>query len=312
MKMKYLPLLLLFTLFTVTVSSQNPREEYIRKYQLLAIEEMNRSGIPASIKMAQACLESADGRSQLANKSNNHFGIKCKSNWTGSKVFHDDDYEGECFRKYNSVEDSYRDHTDFLMNSPRYASLFKLDPTDYKSWAQGLKKAGYATASHYDKTLIKIIEDNKLHRLDYRVANNRISVFEQRRIRGVGSSNTLMLNPFQSHPVIKMNGINAVAAKNGDSYEMIAQEFGLKNWEIYKYNDQKKGYFPQANEVVYINNKSRKTSKNVTIHRAQGGETMHFISQMYGIQLRPLLKRNNMKMNEQPVPGQIIQLRDKL
>jgi flagellum-specific peptidoglycan hydrolase FlgJ len=135
------------------VQAQNAREEYIRKYQLLAIEEMGRSGIPASIKMAQAILESGNGNSELARKSNNHFGIKCKTGWKGQKVYYDDDEKGECFRKYKSVHDSYIDHTNFLMTSPRYAFLFKLPPDDYKSWAKGLKQAGYATARHYDQTL---------------------------------------------------------------------------------------------------------------------------------------------------------------
>ena len=305
--MKHLFIIIPFCFFSITVFSQNTREEYIRKYQSLAIGEMKRSGIPASIKMAQACLESADGRSELARKSNNHFGIKCRSDWTGGKVYYDDDYKGECFRKYNSVEDSYRDHSNFLMSNPRYASLFKLKLTDYKGWAQGLKKAGYATASNYDRTLIDIIERYKLYNLDYGMTNNRNSIFGQRRIRG--GSNTIILNP---HPVIKINGIEAVAAKNEDSYKIIAYEFGLKNRAVYRFNDQKKGYKPQPNEVVYINSKNRRAPKNLTMHRAEVGETMHYISQMYGLQLRPLLKRNNMKKNEQPIPGQIIQLRYKL
>ena len=306
--MKHTFTIILFCLFFLTCFSQNAREEYIRKYQSLAIDEMRRSGIPASIKMAQACLESADGRSELARKSNNHFGIKCKSDWKGGKVYYDDDYRSECFRQYNSVADSYRDHSNFLMSNPRYASLFQLNPTDYKGWAQGLKKAGYATASHYDKSLIDIIERNRLYNLDYNTA--QLSASRQRRVRA-GRSNTLLI-PYQSHQVIKVNGIEAVAAKNGDSYKIVAQEFGLRNREIHKYNDQRRNYYPQVNEVIYLNSKNRKASKDLTMHRAQVGETMHYISQMYGLQLRPLLKRNNMKKNEQPVQGQIIQLRNKL
>ena len=302
--MKYLYIIIPFWFLSITAFSQNTREEYIRKYQSLAIDEMNRSGVPASIKMAQACLESADGRSELARKSNNHFGIKCRPDWSGRKVYYDDDYKGECFRAYSRVEDSYRDHSNFLMSNPRYASLFKLKTTDYKGWAQGLKKAGYATASHYDKTLIDIIEKYELYRLDYNITTS-----QQRRVRRV-SSNTL--NQYQSHQVIRINGIEAVAAKTGDTYEIIAPEFGLKKGEVYRYNDQKRGYKPQLNEVVYINSKNRRSPKNLTTHRAETGETMHYISQMYGLQLRPLLKRNNMKKNDQPVPGQIIQLRNKL
>src|SRR5690554_3129854 len=177
-------LLFLFVLFlfpNADVHAQISRSEYIRTYQHLAIEEMGRSGIPASIKMAQAILESGDGNSELARKSNNHFGIKCKSGWSGKKVYYDDDERGECFRKYKSVQESFIDHTNFLMTSPRYAFLFKLPPNDYKRWAKGLKQAGYATARHYDNTLIKIIEDNKLFRLDSKqtfsplAANGRLS-----------------------------------------------------------------------------------------------------------------------------------------
>jgi len=302
--MKRLFVTISFCLFFVAVFAQNVREDYIRRYAPLAIEEMKRSGVPASIKMAQAILESGDGRSELARRSNNHFGIKCGSNWTGRRVFHTDDAPNECFRAYNSVEESFRDHSDFLRNNPRYASLFKLKPTDYKGWAQGLKQAGYATASHYDRTLISLIERHDLHRLDNGIISNQT----QRRIR---AGNTL--NLYQSRPVLKINGIEAVAAKNDDSFEIIAYEFGLKNWEIYRFNDQKRGYRPQVNEVVYISNKNRRAPKTgITTHRAEYGDSMHYISQMYGLQLRPLLKRNNMKKNEQPVPGQIIQLRDKL
>ena len=307
--MKRLYVTIYFCLSFIAVFSQSVREEYIRRYQSLAIEEMKRSGVPASIKMAQACLESADGRSELARRSNNHFGIKCRSDWTGRRVYYNDDYPNECFRAYNSVEDSYRDHSNFLLSNPRYASLFNLKPTDYKGWAQGLKKAGYATASHYDKTLIDIIEKNKLYLLDNNTTSNRISIFGQRRIKG-GSSNTLNL---YQRPVININGIEAVAAQNGDSYKIIANEFGLRSGVISKFNDQKRRYMPQPNEVVYINNKYRKAPKTgITTHRTEFGDTMHYISQMYGLQLRPLLRRNDMKKNEQPVPGQIIQLRDKL
>ena len=309
--MRHLFVIISFCLFSITVFSQNAREEYIRRYQALAIEEMRRSGVPASIKMAQAILESADGRSELARQSNNHFGIKCKSDWRGGRVYFDDDAKDECFRKYNRVEDSYRDHSDFLRSNPRYASLFNLNPTDYKGWARGLKRAGYATASHYDKTLIDIIERHELYNLDSRRTNNRISSSGQSRIRsGRVGSNTLAA--YQSRPVINVNGIEAVAAKGGDSYEIIAGEFGLKRGEVYRYNDQKKGYTPQPSEVVYISSKNRRTLPRITTHQAETGETMHYISQMYGIQLRPLLKRNNMKKNEQPAPGQIIQLRNKL
>jgi hypothetical protein len=132
--------------------------EYINKYKELAIKEMQRTGVPASITLAQGILESQSGESDLAKRSNNHFGIKCKTGWTGEKVYHDDDERGECFRSYTNVEQSYIDHSDFLKNRPYYTFLFKLDPTDYEGWATGLKKAGYATNPAYAQQLINLIQ----------------------------------------------------------------------------------------------------------------------------------------------------------
>ena len=146
--------------------TRQTREEYIARYKHIAIDHMERYGIPASITMAQGILESDSGNSNLAKSSNNHFGIKCKTGWDGRKVYHDDDEKGECFRAYDSVEESYRDHADFLDQSPRYDSLFAYSSTDYRSWARGLKAAGYATAPDYAQRLTKIIEDNQLYLLD--------------------------------------------------------------------------------------------------------------------------------------------------
>ncbi len=279
---------------------------------MLAIEEMNRSGVPASITMAQACLESGDGNSELARKSNNHFGIKCKSNWKGKKVYHDDDHKNECFRQYNSVEESFRDHSDFLVDNARYSFLFDLDPTDYKAWARGLKRAGYATAGHYDKTLIKIIEDFNLYRLDYNISYAQMGSYRGNTITNKGISNTLIINPYRAHEVININKLEAVVAQKDDTYEKIAQEFNLKSWELYKFNDQAIGYAPRENEVIYIQNKKSRAIKGKDIHRVEEGETMHYISQMYGIRLRSLLRRNGIKLGDQPQPGQIIQLRKRL
>lgn len=307
MRLLFIATILLF--FTTISSAQISRQEYIKRYQLLAIDEMNRSGIPASITMAQGCLESGNGNSELSQKSNNHFGIKCKKGWKGKKVYYDDDHKNECFRSYTSVEESYIDHTNFLMDNPRYAELFKLDHTDYKGWARGLKKAGYATAHDYDKRLIKIIEENKLHRLDLRMTVNEMSSFEQKSM-GRNVSSSLTINPYKSHEVIKMNRLKAVVAKKGDTFEMIAQELGLNDWELYNFNDRGPGYKPVANEVIYIQPKKNKSKTRAT-HRIQDGETMHFISQMYGIKLNSLYRKNNMNPGQQPVPGQFISLQKK-
>ncbi len=156
-------LVLLYVLFALQVHAQKEKAEaYINTYKELAISEMIRSGVPAAITLAQGILESQSGESILAKVSNNHFGIKCKTEWTGAKTYHDDDAKGECFRVYPSAEDSYRDHSDFLKTRPHYAFLFNLDPTDYEGWAKGLKKAGYATSPTYPQKLLKVINDYNL------------------------------------------------------------------------------------------------------------------------------------------------------
>jgi len=165
-------LVLLLCFFTFQLSAQNmTRSQYIDKYKDEAVYQMRKYKIPASITLAQGILESGNGNSELANKSNNHFGIKCHSDWQGDRVFHDDDENDECFRKYNKVRDSYDDHSEFLLR-PRYADLFEYSITDYKAWAKSLKKAGYATNPSYAKHLIKIIEDNELYRFDEEIKEN--------------------------------------------------------------------------------------------------------------------------------------------
>lgn len=163
---KMLPALLVVLLPFMAVCQDDARvADYVNKYKEIAIREMLRTGVPASITLAQGILESQSGESDLAKKSNNHFGIKCKPEWTGDRVYHDDDEKGECFRVYTSVEQSYIDHSDFLKNRPYYTFLFKLDPTDYEGWAKGLKKAGYATSSTYAQQLISLIQ--RYHLQDY-------------------------------------------------------------------------------------------------------------------------------------------------
>ncbi len=306
---KYYFLLLLLSTAGLSSLGQNAREDYIRKYQLLAIEEMGRSRIPASIKMAQAILESGNGNSELSRKSNNHFGIKCKTGWRGQKVYYDDDEKGECFRKYKSVHESYIDHSNFLMTSPRYAFLFKLPPDDYKNWAKGLKQAGYATARHYDQTLIRIIEDHKLYRLDYKQSFSPLA--SQKTQVNQGISEKVTINPYNQKQVIKVNNLEAVLASQGDTYEIIAQSLGMDAWEIYKFNDRPAGYYPQPNEVIYIEGKNRKSNRKNQYHTTGTGETMHYISQKYGLKLKPLHRRNRMKAGEQPSPGEVIYLRKK-
>lgn len=314
LEMRYYFILIILFFFNFSAFSQMTRNEYIKKFQVLAIEEMNRSGIPASIKMAQACLESGNGNSELSRKSNNHFGIKCKSSWKGKKVYYDDDAKGECFRKYKTIEESYIDHTNFLMDNPRYFDLFQLPSDDYVGWAKGLKKAGYATAKDYDRRLIRIIEENQLHRLDYRISFNQLAASASSNVNNEisdGISNTLTINPFQTHKITDRNGVKSIVAREGDTYEIIAQKLGVKSWVLYKYNDQPQGYKPQANEIIYVEAKKKKTAKSILTHKVNANETMHYISQVYAIKLKPLYRRNNMKYGEQPNIGEEIFLREK-
>ena len=287
------------------------RQQYIDTYSSLAVREMLRSGIPASITLAQGCLESGNGNSTLSVKSNNHFGIKCKSSWKGKRVYHDDDRKNECFRKYRTVEESYVDHSNFLMSNPRYGSLFELDITDYKGWAKGLKKAGYATASHYATQLIKIIEDNKLFLYDQGLDKAELARIEKNGLQNHQSSNGQLINPYKTRKVTLRNGLKTVVVKEGDSFKKIAQEFGLKAWEIYAYNDYSSDRRLQVNEILYIQPKHKKAGKKHRTHRLQNGESMHFIAQRYGIKLKPLFRRNRLKKGQAPVVGSIIYLRSK-
>lgn len=303
-------ILWLFLMPGITFAQKFSREEYIQQYQLLAISEMNRSGIPASIKMAQACLESSNGNSELARKSNNHFGIKCKSNWNGGKAYHDDDEQNECFRKYHRVEESYIDHTNFLMSSPRYAFLFQLAPTDYVGWAHGLKRAGYATNPQYPKLLIDIIELNQLWRLDHKMTASEMAQFEQRRI-GDGPKKSL-LNPYGSRKISVHNGLKSAIVRQGDSFHKLGEEFGKKHWELMRYNDYPTGYLPRVNEIMYLEPKHRQAKGMYKYHVVDAGESMHYIAQLYGIRLKSMYKMNGMELGDPLKIGQVLQLKRKV
>lgn len=285
------------------------REEYIQKYRTLAVHEMQRCGIPASIKLAQACLESGNGNSELSRKSNNHFGIKCKSNWTGKRVYHDDDMRNECFRHYNSVEESFIDHSNFLTANPRYGDLFQLDITDYKGWARGLKKAGYATAPHYAESLIKIIEDNKLYVYDHVVNDQQLDMITNNGKTQQSTKN--LINPYPSRKVVFRNGLKSIVVKAGDTPQSIGDEFNMKVWELYKYNDLPDDHRLQVNEILYIVPKRNKAIRSSETHVFQADETMHYVSQRYGIRLKKLYRLNRMRYGERPVAGTKIYLRDK-
>ncbi len=286
------------------------RREYIQKYKDLAVMEMRRSRIPASITLAQALLESDNGNSTLARKANNHFGIKCHSNWKGAEVYHDDDKRGECFRKYKTVYESYADHSDVIVRGARYSFLFELNPTDYKSWAKGLQKAGYATSRTYASMLIRIIEDNQLYALD----QGGNLVFNEP--ENSADSEKVVLNDvdnFQIYPnkhrVYSKNRIDYIIVKKGDSFKSITEELGMLPWELYKYNEVNEDAKLVEGQILYIQPKRNKAEHGFDFHTVQEGETMYSISQLYGVKLNKLYEKNLMDVGSEPEVGQKLWLR---
>lgn len=267
-------------------------EEYIKKYRDIAVEEMKKYHIPASITLAQGLLESGAGQSTLARKSNNHFGIKCGSDWRGKTVRHDDDERNECFRAYKHPKQSYEDHSKFLVSRPRYASLFKLKITDYKGWARGLKKAGYATNPRYAEQLIGIIELYDLDKYDKK-----------------GGLKWMKENPNPHQPYIA-NGLVYIVVRSGDTWKSISKEFDISRKKLRKYNDLYKGYELQVGDILYLEKKNRRADKEHIVHVLRAGESMYSISQKYGIRLKRLYKLNKMSEDEStPGVGTILRLR---
>ncbi|MCB2195002.1 MAG: glucosaminidase domain-containing protein [Bacteroidetes bacterium] len=286
------------------------RRDYIKQYKDLAIIEMRRSKIPASITLAQALLESDNGNSTLARRANNHFGIKCHSNWKGPKVHHDDDRRGECFRKYKTVYESYADHSDFIVRGARYAFLFELSPTDYKSWAKGLQKAGYATSRTYASMLIRIIEDNQLYVFDQ---GGTLSFDEP--VNDADSEEVVLgdVDNFQIYPnkhrVYSKNRIDYIIVKKGDTFKNITEELGMLPWELYKYNEIEEDAKLVEGQILYVQPKRNKAEHGFDFHTVQEGETMYSISQLYGIKLSKLYEKNLMEEGTEPEIGQKLWLR---
>lgn len=304
-------------------------KEYISQYKDLAIAEMQRTGVPASIKLAQGINETMAGTSDLVMRSNNHFGIKCKSTWTGETVKHDDDRRGECFRKYPSSGDSYRDHSDFLRSNQRYAFLFNLDPTDYSGWAWGLKKAGYATNPRYAMALIKTIEDYGLQTYSY-IALGKITEsatelaktdvpspeVQSGSLAGdagpapVKSPDTQLAKK-ADYPigVFKINETKVVYVPKGTSYLAIASEYDVDLSKIFEFNDMPRSESVDRDRLIYLQRK-RKTGKD-EYHTVRPGESMHDIAQEQAIRLESLQELNWLKEGEVPAPGEQLSLRHK-
>lgn len=284
-------------------------DEYINSYKNIAVSEMKRSGIPASITLAQGMLESENGNSSLAIKGNNHFGIKCHD-WTGQVMHKDDDAPNECFRKYKSAEDSYRDHTDFLLSKQRYTFLFEYKSTDYKSWAKGLKKAGYATNPSYPAMLIKLIDENKLHLYDLDVAiadRERASRSVKKRETGEPDF-AINLN---KHPVYKRNDVEYIVVKSGDTFDKLARELEMFNWELFKYNELTKDSTLHDGQLLYLQPKRRRAERGKEIHTVQPGENIYSISQLYAVKSKHIRRLNRLSPEATVNPGDILNLRSK-
>lgn len=258
-------------------------QDYFDTYKDVAIEQMLKYHIPASITLAQGVLESGAGRSELTRKANNHFGIKCHG-WTGRKSYHDDDELGECFRAYNSAYESYQDHSVFLTNSKRYSSLFRLKQTDYKGWAKGLKACGYATSPTYATRLIEIIELYKLYRYD---TEHHVDKYQLDQVRHQGSI---------LRQVHEFNNNYYVIARKGDTFRSVANDVDVSYRKLAKFNERDKNDVLEEGEMVWLQKKRRKAPKEYKglIHLIEDGESMYSISQKYGIRLKNLYKINHL------------------
>ena len=316
--MKNLVLLVLCISFSIMLHGKDPnrisRQEYITLYKQDAVKDMQRTGVPASVTLAQALLESDDGNSPLAREASNHFGIKC-GDWSGPAFYQDDDSKGECFRKYNSVLESYDDHSDFLRTRVRYASLFEIDRTDYKGWAKGLKKAGYATNPQYADQLIRIIEENNLQELDKGNPLPAVaSVRGEDRMVNVNKSNRwesadVAVNPFSERQILLNNDVKYVTAKKGDTYQKISDELGMAPWEIYKYNDADRHDALVEGQIVYIKPKRGKGSEK--FYTVKEEETVYSVSMKLGIKSKALCKYNGLQIDSRIKAGEILWLQSR-
>lgn len=304
MKMRYL-LLLGLSLLSSAAHSQmrwnQAYQQYINQYKDLAIEQMLKYNIPASITLAQGLFESRAGLSSLATKGNNHFGIKCHG-WQGAAVYHDDDAKNECFRAYRNAYESYEDHSKFLVNGQRYRKLFSLKHTDYKGWAHGLKAAGYATNPQYANRLIDIIQLYKLYEYDKAKSYDK---FYARR------SKDMPQNGRSLHRIFSFNSNYYVKARRGDTFRSIGAEVGISYRSLAKYNERNKNDVLEEGEFVYLKKKKTKAPKNYKgrLHYVKPGESMYSIAQLYGIRLKNLYTMNRLSPDYQIRVGDGLRLR---
>ena len=306
--MRHRNLYIFLTLCLLTVGSvsaqrrQTSYNNYIKQYAPLAVQQMKQHNVPASITLAQGLLESGAGLSKLALESNNHFGIKCGLGWKGRSVRANDDAPNECFRAYRKVEDSYQDHSLFLVGNQRYSSLFSLKKTDYKGWAKGLKKAGYATDPSYANKLITIIETYDLYKYD----TDGMSKREAKKWQRLLKKKPWLANP---HEVKIANGLAYVVAREGDTFRLLGGEFDISWKKLPKYNDLQRDYTLEEGDIIYLKEKNKKTVADVIYHVVREGDSMHTISQVYGVRLKTLYKLNKMAEDHIPEVGERVWLK---
>ncbi len=288
----------------MSVMSQDRNKQfmaYIDQFKWVAMDHQKRFRIPSSIILAQGLLESGAGNSRLTKESNNHFGIKCHNGWTGPKVYHDDDIKDDCFRCYSQAKESYEDHSQFLSRNPRYAPLFGLNIRDYRGWATGLQQAGYATDKSYANKLIKVIEDFQLYQYDHlelAKADTKEAEHKDRKKRKVVQRQAFI-----------SNGLLYVVAKRGDSFATIADEMDFSAHALQKYNEAPADYPLNEGDVVYLQKKNKKVKEGYTSHTVKPGESMHSISQTYGIRMKYLYKINKLDNDYTPQDGDVLNLK---
>ena len=297
-----------FLLTTAPMSAQmkwsQTYQTYINQYKDLAIEQMLRYHIPASITLAQGLFESAAGRSDLVRQGNNHFGIKCHTSWMGPKQYHDDDARGECFRVYSDAKESYEDHSQFLARQSRYACLFNLSTSDYKGWARGLKQCGYATNPQYANKLIQIIELYKLHEYDKAKRYDKFMAEHSGTDQPINAQGLL-------HPIHLFNDNYYLYAREGDTFKGIGKEVGISWKKLAKYNERDKNDILRKGDIIYLKKKRKKAPKQYKKrpHIVQAGESMYGISQKYGIRLKNLYKMNGLDPDFKIYPGARLRVR---
>jgi LysM repeat protein len=296
-KMKRVALLILMFCWVSIYAQSSVRitpEEYIAQFKNAAVIDMKKTKVPASITLAQGMYESDYGNSELAKAAKNHFGIKCHKEWSGPTFHQDDDAPNECFRKYETVLESYDDHSNFLKSRERYQSLFELEITDYKAWAHGLKKAGYATNPAYASKIIDIIERYNLNVLDRGGDLTEIKPVKRREVETDQQHTPVKVFPPKPNYATNktINGVPFVRVNKGDNWLRLARNYNLELWQILEFNEAEKNDIIHEGDIIFV--KQKKARAEVTSYTVKEGDTMKGISQKYGIKLKKLYQMNKL------------------